>query len=315
MKQVLLQANDTYLFPLPQTYISLVKETCNKLKISEHHFILYHEGTVVNKDNFKNINDDLNILDVSIKLNGGGDFPNVTKLVGIGAFSSGLIVVVLLSLLSLILVVTTYIVESPKEREKGILETFDSINYVPIWKTLTANDVSREILFLGIVVYIFSTIPVFSILLLRSRQCPTFKPPWSKLLLISIAPYVLWIILCISIKSDTGKDADNTPLYLFTGGVFIAVGAIITTISNNSLKEWSHEDTSIDLYAIPVSATIGYSLMRFFSLFGNTKSSFISGLMYIGLTFIATTAAAAPFYIDAYMKYTSSLVQGCAQTT
>ncbi len=186
MKQVLLQAKDTYLFELPQTYISLIKETCHKLKISEHDFVLYHKGMVVNNKTFRNINDDLNILDVSIKLNGGGDFPNITKLVGIGAVSSGFIVIILLSLLSFILVVTTYIVESPKERKKGLLETFDSINYVPLWKSLTTNDISREILFLGIVVYIFSTIPVFSILLLRSRECPTFKPPWVKLLLISI---------------------------------------------------------------------------------------------------------------------------------
>ncbi len=117
----------------------------------------------------------------------------------------------------------------------------------------------------------------------------------------------------MSMKSNTGKDSDNSPLYLLTGLLFIITGVIILTISNNSLKELSHETTENDLYTIPISATIGYSLMRFFSLFGNTKSTFMSGFIYIGITFIATTIASAPFYIDSYMKYTSSLVQGCAQ--
>ena len=53
MKQVLLHSNDSYLFPLPQTYLSLVKEISNKTNLFENNINIYHKGKFVTENNFR----------------------------------------------------------------------------------------------------------------------------------------------------------------------------------------------------------------------------------------------------------------------
>ena len=309
MKQVLLQANNNYLFKLPDTYTALVKETCNRVNIPEHQLLLYYNGSIVNKNNFIYINKDLNILDVSVKLKGGVNFPSVMKLLGVLISLSIVLVIALFFLVSFILSVTTYIANGSKGNTiiEKIFEIFSSIKYIPKWSTLSSNDLSSEFLFFSLVIYIFSSIPIFTILSLKQKQCPSFKPPWKTLLLTFFSPFPLWIIFCLFVKSDTGNNPYISALYWVTGALFFASGIIITMMSANELQKWDKENNIVNLNYIPFSAGLAYFILRVSSIWRNNTNNFGWELAYIIITFMFTSLAASAAYVDAYMNYTSGL--------
>lgn len=311
MKQVLLHSNKTYLFPLPQTYSSLVKEIGNKTCLKENNMNILHKGRIVTKTNFQNINENLNILDIHPKLNGGGGFPNFTKMVVTTAIQNILTAITGTIVLIMIIMIATYSLEPPEIRSKGAIYTLESLRFFPTFKNV---DLKREFLFFGIFYYIFATVPSLSILLLKSQKCPKYKPPFKQMLIYAAIPFPVLLILCFFQKSTKpGMTTDPSILYMIAGAVFTFCGYQIMNLANNSLKEWEHEDSQTDLYKIPNYAAVWYCLLRFLLIWGNNTYNFFKGMVMIGVTFIAVNIGIAPDYIDAYLRYISSPFSRCPQ--
>jgi hypothetical protein len=311
MKQVLLHSNDTYLFPLPRTYSSLIREISNKTSLEQNNINIYHKGQVVTKTNFQNINENLNLIDISPKLNGGGGFPNFTKMVVTTILQNILTASIGTFVLILIIMISTYSLEPPEIRSKGAIYTLKTLKFFPKFNNV---DLKKEFLFFGIFYYIFSIVPALSILSLKSQKCPTYSPPWSSLLFFAAIPFPILLVLCFIQKSSKpGMSTDPSILYMIVGAVFTFCGYQIMNLANNSLKEWEHEDSETDLYKIPSHAAVWYCLLRFLLIWGNNTYNFFKGMIMIGVIFFFVTVAVSPDYVDAYLRYISSPFSRCPQ--
>ena len=311
MKQVLLHSNDSYLFPLPQTYLSLVKEISNKTNLFENNINIYHKGKFVTENNFQNINENLNILDIRPKLKGGGGFPDFTTMVFSTVFQTILTSTIGTIIIIIIILTATYSLEKPELRTAGILETIGTIQFVPTTKTF---DWKREVLFLGIFYYIFAVVPAFSILALKSKKCPTFKPPWNKLGLFAAIPFPVLLVVCwAQMSTKPGTSSDPSILYIILGIVLCLCGYNIMNVSNETLKEWEHEDANTDLYNIPIYAIFWYCALRFLLIWGNNTYGFAKGTFMMIATVLFVTISVTPDYIDAYLRYISSPFSKCPQ--
>jgi len=308
MKQVLVHSNNTYLFPLPQTYLSLVKEISNKTNLCENNISIYHKGHYITKNNFQDINENLNILDVQPKLNGGGGFPNFTIM-----FIVAIVQTILTSIVgSTILISFSTILKSLIEPDdKGHLS--DAFGTLKLVQPFNQINWLREILYASIIFYIFSFAPAIAISVLKNNKCPTYKPPWTQIGIASAAPIPLLLVIC-GLQTIFGKQSSNPSLiYLITGAVFAISGYFIMSSANNSLQEWEHEESKTDLYVIPFYATGWYLVLRILLLRGNNEYSIGGGMVMTLITFLFVAISIFPDFIDAYLRYISSPFSQCPQ--
>lgn len=301
MKQVLLRANNTYLFELPKTYELFINTISDKLKSDSTYFTVYQKSKKIHKNNFTSLNEDLNILDISMRLQGGGDFPSVSKLLFSVIGLNFLVIVIKLILLYFILHFVNY-TANPIDFSNLQVQTL---------KNSSMNDILfKEILMIGIIIFVFSITHVLSIVYLKSTQCPTFKPSFNMykfLFIISIS-----LIVSIIIYNKKYPPDDNNIIYLLIGIVFIGCGLFITYRLNNELKKFENNENNDtdenDLYKIVIWGAIGYSIIRIISLIQNKDNKII-----ILFAFISAVISATPSFIDSYMKYTSGLSTSCPQ--
>ena len=81
MSQILVNANETYMFPLPNSYNDLINTISTKTNINTNSISVFHNKKLLTQEVFLNFNKEkINILDVSTKLN-GGSFPVFTQIV------------------------------------------------------------------------------------------------------------------------------------------------------------------------------------------------------------------------------------------
>jgi len=308
MKQVLVHSNDSHLFPLPQTYLSLVKEISNKTNLCENNISIYHKGHYITKNNFQDINENLNILDVLPKLNGGGGFPNFTAMIIIAVAQTIFTSLYGSFILILSAVVTKYCIEPASTRD--LLDTFGTIQLVQPFENVNWL---REILYAGIVFYIFSFAPAITILALKNNKCPTYKPPWTQIGIASVAPFPLLLLICGIQKLSSGPSLNPSLIYLIVGVTFAISGYFIMASANNSLQNWEHEDSKTDLYVIPFYATGWYLALRILLLRGNSEYSIGGGMVMTFITFLFVAISTVPDFVDAYLRYISSPYSQCPQ--
>lgn len=306
MKQVLINSKDNYIFELPKTYDLFIKEVCNKLKVKKENINLYYNLTSINKNNFKEINKELNIIDFSFKLKGGSGFPSIMKLLAVIVTLTLLLTFILFFTVISILSVINYTVG-----KKTFLQIFEEINYVPSWNSFSINNHPIEFLFISIIIYIFSTIPLGTILYIKERECPTFNINWIYLAIIFLLPFILSLVLCILVKKEKGYNPYLSSIYWISGLLFILSGVVITKILKNKIEKWENNEDkdTVNLHSIPFVATLSYILLRITSIWGNKNSGFIKELFILFSTFLGTTIASLSSYTNIYMKYTSGLTK------
>lgn len=300
MKQILLKANNTYLFQLPKTYNLLIEETCKKTNIPEQNIILYHNGNILDKNNFYKLNQNLNILDVSFKIKGGSEFPNLIYL---------FLKFILLSVLNIVLLSFLFtfqpLIESiinPKSR----VNVFDSIHFFSNEKFLSNKTLTKEFLFLSIIIFVFSTIPIFIIFKSKKQKCESFNPPMKTLLGIFLLSFIFFIFICYLLKNDPNNDS----LYLLSGFIFLISTIIFIKISINTLNDLDKENDNFQICYIPITASITYIILKLIVLKTRNKDSgkFRDSLMIFTIFIITNLSIFSPF-ANNYMKYASGLTK------
>jgi hypothetical protein len=313
MKQVLINSNKSYLFPLPKSYEELLTNIINK--INTNNITIYHKSKVLTKNNFNNLNENLNILDISSKLNGGADYPVITNIM-FNMILSGFLTTILGTFIFVITIYTITKAVLPEEVRKKI-NVFDFIGQLNIFpKSKEDRDFKLEILYTSIIYYIFSVIPAIILLYTKKSKCPSYDPPYKTIYIYSLIPIVCIFLLIVSNYSP-GNKGDPTILYFVLASIFTYCGYMIMRSSNNSLMEWEHIDTSqngitqTDFYKIPFFAVIIYIILRTLLIIGNNDF----GKMTIPMLFVLMTFSyigISSFYLDAFLKYVSSPYSICS---
>jgi hypothetical protein len=322
MKQVLVNSNKTYLFPLPETFDELLTNIINK--VNTNNITIYHKSKVLTKNNFDTLNENLNILDVSLKLNGGAEYPVITNII-FNIILSGILTTILGTFLFTITVYTiTKALLTTEERKKtNVYEFIGNLNIFP--KSNKDINPALEILYFSIIYYIFSVIPATILLYTKKSKCPSYNPPYKTIYGCTVVP-MIFIFLLIIFGYSQGNIGDPTVLYIILAILFGFCGYIIMYSSNNSLMEWEHVDQSsdqsqdkitniintinTDFYKIPIVALVIYTILRKSLIIG--KNDF--GKMTIPMLFILITFSyigISPIYIEAFVKYISSPYSIC----
>jgi len=300
MKQILLKANNTYLFQLPKTYNLLIEETCKKTNIPEQNIILYHNGNILDKNNFYKLNQDINILDVSFKIKGGTEFPNLIYLFlnFIKLFNLN---IVFLSILFAFQPLIEYIINP-----KSGVNIFDLIHFFSNEKILSYKTLTKEFLFISIIIFVFSTIPIFIIFKSKKEKCESFNPPMITLYGVFSLPFLLSIFICYLFKNDP----NNNSLYILSGFIFIISAIIFIKKSINTLNDLDKENDNFQICYIPIIASITYIILKLIVLKTRNKDSgkFRDSLMIFTIFIITNLSIFSPF-ANNYMKYASGLTK------
>ena len=318
MKQVLIKANTDYLFPLPQTYNLLVKEIFNKLKVPIKNINIQHKGQCINENNFKNINDKLNILDININLNGGAGFPNSNHLVALSNVQLFLTPAILTLLLWVSLYLTKYSLVYTKENSDKNNNNQNIKNLVVIANPNNYNFL-KELFIISLVFYIFTVIPSLIISISKSHNCPAYKINLPLLVLVTVAPIFLLFCVCTFYK-EMGSNIENpSGIYISAGILFVLCGTYILHHINSSLKEWEPNDLEKDWYQkiglsiIPISASFVYIIFRILLIYSGYNFGNTFGLITMGLVFLCVSYFVLSDFIRIYVDSVSSPDSNCPQ--
>lgn len=324
MKQVLIRANTDYLFPLPQTYNILIKEINNKLKFPIKNINIRHKGQYINKNNFKNINDELNILDINVNLKGGAGFPNANHLIVLSNVQLFLPPAILTLLLwaSLYLIRYSLVYTKPGEKHNNnnqyinLLKNIKNIVVIP--KPNNYNFL-KELFIISLVFYIFSVIPSLIISISKSHICPAYKINFPLLVVVTVAPLFLLFGVCGYYKQMGSNMEDPSGIYISAGIIFVLCGGYILQNINNSLKEWEPNDLEKDWYKeiglsiIPISAIFLYIIFRILFIYSGYNFGNTSGLITMGFVFLSISYFVLSDFIRIYINSVSSPDSNCPQ--
>ena len=310
MKQVLINADKSYLFPLPDNYDELIKNIKNIINTND--ITVYNKSKILTKNNFDNLNDNLNILDISLKLNGGSGYPVITNII-FNMILSGFLTILFATFM---FIMTCYCISKTHlSKESGNkLNNFEFIMNLNIFPNGKGNsNLKIEYVYPFMVFYVFSIIPSIILLYTKKSKCPSYKPPYIPIYLCLFIP--IFIISIISFISDKINSKDYFSLYIILIVIFFTSGLINIIYSNKSLMTWEHIDISQneisdDFYIIPTVAVFIYCILRKLLIIGNNDF----GKMTIPMLFMLFTfsyVGISSFYLDSLLKYVSSPYSIC----
>lgn len=306
---ILRDNNKTHVFDLPKTYNGLLQKVNRIFNNSD--FDLFYKNKIISSNNFENINESNNIININFRLKGGRGFPNFINMI-INSIVN-IIVSLILGIFTLFFsfLMITYSLEQPENRKKGVIKTFETLKFFPPnWKD---TNFFLEFLFFGITFYVFS-LQTLSILYQKSQKCPTFEVNWQYLGILTGIPFPILLILCFFQKSTkNGQIIDPTIIYILTGITFFLCGYLITSQANKTLKEWEHENSVTDLFKMSFYAIGWYILLRTALIIGNNNFGILFGSLMMIILYLFVSIGILPEYIDAYLKYISSPFSKCPQ--
>jgi uncharacterized membrane protein YidH (DUF202 family) len=296
MKQVLINSTKQYMFPLPFTYISLIDNIKKRENIQLNSINIYHKGKLLTEENYKNINENLNFLEILPNLK-GGSYPNINNTLGYTALN-----IVITTICGTILLLSIAGFTNNSISKKSLLETIKEITFV------SSNKINPwfELFYLSIYYYIFSVLPVSLILALKNKICPYYKTPSLSLFLYALIPFpvvlLTWFLLPAIIKSENINN-QNTLTYslilTIIAIIFGVSGTAFTYSANKSLNDQQNEKMNNDLFYIPFIAVVFYLFLRCPLLIKTGNISFISDIFFILVTFFLVSIGISPNFVNA----------------
>ena len=255
MKYVLLNSNKSSMIELPETYEQLLIKINSSVidkKLIDTNLIITHKGKIFKKEHFENLNEDINILDISYTLNGGAEYPNIWEnifiMVGICFF---IIIIAMVLLIGTSYVIYNFEISNNIQFYDYIMTIYNLFDEKNYW--------IKEFVNYSIVFFVFSSISYCSLLILKQNKCPSFTLPISIIYLFAI-PFIVLPSLLFFINKISFKF-----LIYFLIILFSSVGFIIYGISTNLLSKWFHVDnkeSTIDLYGFPILAIVIYFVLK-----------------------------------------------------
>lgn len=296
MKQVLINSTKQYVFPLPLTYMSLIKTITNKENLKLNSINIYHKGKLLTEKNYKNINENLNILDVLPNIK-GGSYPNLNYTLGYTSLN-----IIITTICGTILLPTIAGFTNNSISKKSLSETIEAITFLPSDKI----NPWFELFYLSIYYYIFSVLPVSLILGLKNKLCPYYKPPSLSLLFYALIPYPIvlltWFVLPGIINSENINNQTTLTYSLILTLIailFSVSGTAFTYSANKSLGDQQNENMNTDLFYIPFIAIGFYLLLRIPLLLRKGKHLFPSEIFFIAVTFFFVAIGISPKFVNA----------------
>jgi hypothetical protein len=276
--------------------MSLIKNITNKENLKLNSINIYHKGKLLTEKNYKNINENLNILDVLPNIK-GGSYPNLNYTLGYTSLN-----IIITTICGTILLPTIAGFTNNSISKKGLSETIEAITFLPSDKI----NPWFELFYLSIYYYIFSVLPVSLILGLKNKLCPYYKPPSLSLLFYALIPYPIvlltWFVLPGIINSENINN-QNTLTYslilTLIAILFSVSGTAFTYSANKSLGDQKNENINTDLFYIPFIAIGFYLLLRITLLLRKGKHLFPSEIFFISVTFFFIAIGISPKFVNA----------------
>jgi hypothetical protein len=280
MKQALIRFNKSYLISIPDTFKKLKENIINKIKTPDIN--IYHKNTLLTNNNFNNLNDDLIILDISLRLKGGVEYIRLTSIVYYCIFSF----LFILCLGFFLFIQVAFIINKSNEQF-----SFYSLKEFTI---LPENIMINEIVYGSIIFYVFSFLPI-SILIIKKLHCPSFNI-FSSIILTLVCLFIPFIFLFWINKKG---NLQNTAMGLLI--LFIVFGCILNFISINKLTKLELKD-STDSVSDDIKNLVFLSIFIYMILKYLLRNNHI-GKKYIFLLILFTFIGILSYYINIITKH------------
>ena len=293
MKQALIHFDKSYLISIPDTFKKLKENIINKIKTPDIN--IYHKNTLLTDNNFNNLNDDLNddliILDISLRLKGGAEYIRLTSIIYYCIFSF----LFILFLGFFLFIQVAFIIN--KSNEPFSFYSLKEFTLLP------ENIMINEIVYGSIIFYVFSFLPI-SILIIKKLHCPSFNI-FSSIILTLVCLFIPFIFLFWINKKG---NLQNTAMGLFI--LFIFFGCILNFISINKLTKLELKD-STDSVSDDIKNLVFLSIFIYMILKYLLRNNHI-GKKYIFLLILFTFIGILSYYINIITKHIVSANTLCS---